>query len=58
MFTMGFVYELPFGKGKKWATRGFASHVFGGWQTNGTFIAYTGTPFTRLGFRHGIERAG
>jgi hypothetical protein len=46
MFTMGFVYEMPFGNGKRWATRGLASRALSGWQTNGTFIAYTGTPFT------------
>ena len=46
MFTMGFVYEIPFGQGKAWANHGFASHLLGGWQTNGTFVAYTGTPLT------------
>src|SRR6185295_3752641 len=46
MFTMGFVYEAPFGSGKRWATSGVPSRVLSGWQTNGTFIAYTGTPFT------------
>jgi len=46
MFTLGFVYELPFGKGKNWVNNGFASQLLGGWQTNGTMAAYTGTPFT------------
>jgi len=46
MFTLGSVYELPFGNGKKWASAGVASKLLGGWQTNGTFAAYTGTPFT------------
>lgn len=46
MFTMGFVYELPFGPGKSWATAGPASWLLRGWQTNGMFAAYTGTPFT------------
>lgn len=45
MFTLGFVYEMPFGKGKSWVNHGFASHLLGGWQTNGTMAAYTGTPF-------------
>ena len=52
MFTMGFVYEMPFGSGKKWAAKGLASRALGGWQTNGTFIAYTGTPFTVSAGRH------
>ena len=46
MFSMGFVYEMPFGSGKNWATTGPASKLLGGWQTNGTFAAYTGIPFT------------
>ena len=45
MFTIGFVYELPFGPGKAWAQSGLASHFLRGWQTNGAFAAYTGTPF-------------
>jgi outer membrane receptor protein involved in Fe transport len=46
MFTMGFLYELPFGPNKTWAQSGPASWLLRGWQTNGTFAAYTGTPFT------------
>jgi hypothetical protein len=40
------VYELPFGKGQKYATSGFAGALLGGWQLNGIFSAYSGTPFT------------
>jgi hypothetical protein len=39
------VYELPFGKEKKWATEGLSSVIFGGWQVNGVFAAYAGRPF-------------
>ncbi len=46
VFQMGWVYELPFGKGKSWASTGAASYIVGGWQVNGVFSAYTGTPFT------------
>ena len=46
MFTLGYVYEMPFGPGKKWAASGPASLLLRGWQTNGTFAAYTGSPFT------------
>jgi hypothetical protein len=46
MFTVGFVYELPFGPGKRISTSGPVSWLLRGWQTNGTFSAYTGTPFT------------
>lgn len=40
------VYELPFGRGKRWMQSGFASMLAGGWQVNGIFSAYSGTPFT------------
>lgn len=45
-FQMGWVYELPAGKGKKFASTGIASQVLGGWSVNGVLSAYTGTPFT------------
>jgi hypothetical protein len=45
-FQTGFVYELPFGPGKKNFSSGFASRVIGGWQLNGVFAAYSGRPFT------------
>ena len=38
--------ELPFGEGKPFATEGLAKAVFGGWQLNGIFSSYSGTPFT------------
>ena len=46
MFQLGYVYELPFGEGKKWATGGAAAMIFGGWQLNGIFAAYQGRQFT------------
>jgi hypothetical protein len=45
-FHLGYVYEFPFGKGKKWAQSGVSSVILGGWQANGIFAAYSGTPFT------------
>src|SRR5579884_349887 len=46
VFQIGWVYELPFGKGKKWASTGPVTHIVGGWQVNGIMAAYTGTPFS------------
>ena len=46
MFQTGFVYELPFGKGQKYAQSGVARWVLGGWQLNGVFAAFDGRPFT------------
>jgi hypothetical protein len=44
-FQMAFVYELPFGAGKPWATAGTSAKILGGWQLNGLFAAYSGRPF-------------
>ncbi|MCS7023319.1 MAG: hypothetical protein NZV14_00850 [Bryobacteraceae bacterium] len=46
MYVNAFTYDLPFGKGKKFAMSGPANWIFGGWKANGTFSAYSGTPFT------------
>ncbi len=46
VFQMGYVYELPLGKGQKWANGKVANAVIGGWQFSGIMSAYTGTPFT------------
>jgi hypothetical protein len=43
---IGWVAELPFGEGKPLASSGLASALFGGWQLNGMFSSYSGTPFT------------
>ncbi len=40
------VYELPFGTGKHWAKSGVQSLLLGGWQVNGIFSSYSGSPFT------------
>ena len=45
-FQLGGLWELPFGRGKRFAASGPASWVLGGWQLNGILSAYTGTPFT------------
>ncbi len=46
VFQMGWVYELPMGKGKMIATTGVANAILGGWSVNGVMSNYTGTPFT------------
>jgi len=42
VFQMGFAYELPFLK----ESTTTAADILGGWQLNGVFAYYTGTPFT------------
>ncbi len=46
VFTFSGVYELPFGKGKSFATEGAKAKVLGGWQVNGIVAARDGSPFT------------
>ncbi|HZU25777.1 MAG TPA: TonB-dependent receptor [Bryobacteraceae bacterium] len=45
-FHVGYVYEFPFGKGKKYATSGVPAVILGGWQANGIVAIYSGAPFT------------
>jgi hypothetical protein len=46
-FQASFVAELPLGRGKRYLSNdGVASAILGGWQVNGLFGAYSGTPFT------------
>jgi hypothetical protein len=44
--VQSFIYQLPFGKGKKWANHGFVSLLAGGWQTTGVMSIESGTPFS------------
>ena len=42
-----FIFELPFGEGRKWMTRGGTlGHVFGEWQLSGSYSVTSGFPFT------------
>ncbi|MBV9500567.1 MAG: TonB-dependent receptor [Acidobacteriaceae bacterium] len=46
VFQLGWVYELPFGKGKRFLNTGLASAIIGGWQFSGIESCYTGQPYT------------
>jgi hypothetical protein len=46
MFHISSIWDLPFGKGKTWATSGPLAQVLGGWQINQLWSFYTGTAFT------------
>jgi hypothetical protein len=48
-FSLYGVYELPFGKGQKYATSGIASKIAGGWQLNWVVAKMSGVPFTIAG---------
>ncbi len=49
MFTVGWVYELPFGRGLQYNLSGIADKLLGGWRINGTYAAYSGLPFWATG---------
>jgi hypothetical protein len=58
MFTVGWNYEMPFGQGKKFAiSNKVADFVAGGWKVSGTFVAYSGTPFTVSGTGNALQAA-
>ncbi|HYW42991.1 MAG TPA: TonB-dependent receptor [Bryobacteraceae bacterium] len=38
------LYELPFGRGKRWLTRGFLNQALGGWRLTGTQVYASGSP--------------
>ena len=46
-FQFTSIYELPFGRGKKFASGGgFLGQLLGGWQVNGLLSAMSGQPFS------------
>src|SRR5262249_46107302 len=45
-FALSTVWQLPFGKGRRWASSGFAPALLGGWQVNNILSLMTGTPFS------------
>jgi hypothetical protein len=45
-FVASYLYELPFGKGKKWVTSGPMRWVAGGWALTGITTLQSGRPFT------------
>ena len=58
-FRVAWVGELPFGSGKRWAHESpLAKAVLGGWQVNGIFSSYTGTPFTVSASGTSLNAAG
>jgi hypothetical protein len=47
LLTVSHLYELPFGKGKRYLNKGgLAAFLVQGWQLNGIYRYATGTPFT------------
>jgi hypothetical protein len=45
-FTVGYSYQLPFGRGHRWLRGGVADAVLGGWEINGITTFQAGFPLT------------
>ncbi|MGD0358646.1 MAG: TonB-dependent receptor [Terracidiphilus sp.] len=45
-FETFWLYDLPFGKGQRWANHGIPAMVAGGWTFSGVLSRLSGTPFT------------
>lgn len=44
--TANYVYQIPFGKGRRWNATGLMDEVLGGWQLSGIGQYGTGIPFS------------
>lgn len=53
-FIASYLYELPFGEGKRWATKGPARWAAGGWTFSGITTLSTGRPFS-VGLATGVN---
>ena len=51
-------YELPFGRGQRWAQSGILNAIAGGWQTNWILSKVSGSPFTITAGGNGFNAAG
>src|SRR5262249_18253033 len=45
-FTGNWIYDLPFGENRRFATKGALSHILNGWQFSGDFTIGSGLYFT------------
>ena len=59
-FVLSYIYELPVGKGKKFASgmNGVANAILGGWQTSGTLTLKEGFPLTITSAGNGLNYFG
>jgi hypothetical protein len=57
-WTTGSTWEVPFGKGRKFATSGIASAIIGGWQLNPGMAVYSGRPFVVNADGSGLNAPG
>jgi hypothetical protein len=48
-FAQSYVYQMPWGIGRRWLNHGLAANVLGGWQLSGVLSLMTGTPIGTVG---------
>jgi hypothetical protein len=58
LFKANFAVDLPFGKGKHFATGRALDYVVGGWNLSGVLTSESGTPYSILSARGTFNRAG
>jgi hypothetical protein len=59
VFNFNGIYELPFGRGKRWLNEGgFVDRVFGGWQLTSIVQVASGAPITIVDPRGTFNRGG
>jgi hypothetical protein len=46
VFNAFYVYDIPLGKGHRFASQAIADKILGGWYTSGIVTAYSGLPLT------------
>ncbi|MEJ7606366.1 MAG: hypothetical protein WKF37_08875 [Bryobacteraceae bacterium] len=44
IFVQSYIWELPFGPGKRWLSSGVGRWILGGWQVNGILTLQSGLP--------------
>ncbi len=45
-FVQSYIYDLPFGPGKRFLNNGLSGNILGGWRVAGILTLMTGTPLT------------
>jgi hypothetical protein len=60
IINSNFVYELPFGRGRRWlsSANGVIDHIIGGWSTGQIVRWQSGAPFSILSGRGTFNRSG
>ncbi|MFB3902677.1 MAG: carboxypeptidase regulatory-like domain-containing protein [Acidobacteriota bacterium] len=56
--SVAYVWELPFGKGKRYGLEGLADRIFGGWALSGATVYEAGVPRPVGGMRNGDPNNG